>query len=140
LAAERLLADKRFCEQLLFGLNAGVAEDDIRKVLRLGRREVSEVGPRPILIQLGNHTAKNLIMESVYKMKSLPDKFKNCIIAHDMTKREREQCKVLVEDAKSRTENAAGEWIYRVCESKLTSIYLRNMRQRIAENADLVVV
>ena len=39
LAAERLLADKRFCEQLLFGLNAGVAEDDIRKVLRLGRIE-----------------------------------------------------------------------------------------------------
>ena len=38
LAADRLLEDKRFCEQLLFGLNAGVAEEDIRKVLRLGNR------------------------------------------------------------------------------------------------------
>ena len=46
--------------------------------------------------------------------KSLPDKFKNVIIAHDMTKKEREQCKVLVENAKFKTENAAGEWIYRV--------------------------
>ena len=46
-------------------------------------------------------------MES-YKMKSLPDKFKNVIIAHDMTKKEREQCKVLVENAKFKTENVAG--------------------------------
>lgn len=114
LAADRLLEDKRFCEQLLFGLNAGVAEEDIRKVLRLGKREASEGGPRPILVHLGSHIAKNLVMESLYKMKSLPDKFKNVIIAHDMTKKEREQCKVLVENAKFKTENAMGEWIFRV--------------------------
>jgi len=53
-------------------------------------------------------------MESLYKMKSLADRFKNVIIAHDMTKKEREQCKVLVENAKYRTENEAGEWIYSV--------------------------
>ena len=70
-------------------------------------------------------------MESVYKMKSLPDKFKNCIIAHDMTKREREQCKVLVEDAKSRTENAAGEWIYRVRgpPGRMKIVQIRRTRQ-----------
>jgi len=53
-------------------------------------------------------------MESLYKIKSLPAKFANISIAHDMTKKEREVCKELVEVAKTRTQNEAGNWIYRV--------------------------
>jgi len=62
-----------------------VDEHDIRRVQRLGR--ITDSGPpRPILIQLGSRHVKNLIMESLYKLKSLDSKFKNIIIAHDMTK------------------------------------------------------
>ena len=71
-AAERNVADKGFCMQLLFGLNAGVAEEDIRKVFRLGRKGVNDQVPRPILVHLSSHTAKTLVMENSYKLKSLP--------------------------------------------------------------------
>jgi len=75
-------------EQLLFSLNVGVAKEDIRTVFRLGRRGTNVSGTSPILIQLGGHTAKNLLMENMFKLKSLPDKFKDVVIAHDMTKQE----------------------------------------------------
>ena len=71
-------------------------------------------GPRPILVQLSSKAAKNLIMENLYKMKSMEAKFRSVIIAHDMTKAEREDCKALVEVARQRTENESGDWIHRV--------------------------
>jgi len=54
--------------QLLFGLNVGVAEEEIRKVIRLGRLGVSDQVPMPILVQLGSHTAKTLVLENMYKI------------------------------------------------------------------------
>jgi len=39
-AAERNVADKDFCTQLLFGLNAGVAEEDIRISDSVGEESV----------------------------------------------------------------------------------------------------
>jgi len=98
----------------LFGLNAGLADEDIRKVFRLGQRGVNDQVPRPILVQLGSHTAKTLVMENLYKLKSLPQRFRNISIAHDMKQKERDDCKALVEEAKSRSANDMGEWIYRV--------------------------
>jgi len=114
LLEERKNADKRFCEQLLFSLNLGVIEEDIRKVQRLGKRNDDSGSSRPILIQLGSKHVKNLIMESLYKLKSLEMKFKNVIIAHDMTKKQREECKALVEEAKRKTQSGSGDLVYRV--------------------------
>ena len=76
--------------------------------------DLSQRGPRPILVQLSSKAAKNLIMENLYKMKSMEVKFRSVIIAHDMTKAEREDCKALVEVARRRTENESGDWIHRV--------------------------
>jgi len=87
------MTDRRFCDQLLFNLNVDVDEEDIRRVLRLGKRgtsaseTTSTPSTRPVLIQLGNHTAKTLIMENLYKLKSLQEKFKDVVIAHDMTQK-----------------------------------------------------
>ena len=121
-AEARNAQDKRFCEQLLFGLHVGISEEDIRKVMRLGRRGEPDSAraadtsdnARPILIQLGSRTAKNLIMESLYKLRSMEAKFKKVIVAHDMTKLERDDCRLLVNEAKLKTENDSGDWIYRV--------------------------
>ena len=121
-AEARNVQDKRFCEQLLFGLQVGIAEEDIRKVMRLGRRVEPESArsaesadnARPILIQLGSRTAKNLIMESLYKLKSMEAKFRKVVVAHDMTKLERDDCKALVNEAKVKTENDSGDWVYRI--------------------------
>ena len=114
LADDRYVEDKRFCEQLLFSLNVGIADEDIRRVFRLGRRDTNVSGTRPILVQLGSHTAKNLVMENLFKLKSLADKFKDVVIAHDMTKKERDACIALVNTAKLKNDNETGEWIYRV--------------------------
>ena len=42
-------------------------------------------------------------MENLYKVKHLESQFKNVIFAHDMTKQERTECKMLVEDVKKQT-------------------------------------
>ena len=114
LAVDRNKADARYIEQLLFGLELGLVEEDIRKVFRLGRKGEDTVAPRPILVQLGSQGAKNLVMENLFKIKSMSDRFKSVSVAHDMTKKERSECKELLAQAKDRTNREAGEWIYRV--------------------------
>jgi len=40
-----------------------------------------------MLVQLSSRLVKNLIMESLYKVKSMDAKFKGIVVAHDMTKK-----------------------------------------------------
>ena len=42
-------------------------------------------------------------MNNLFKLKQLESKYKNVVIAHDMTKNERKDCKTLVEEAKKKT-------------------------------------
>jgi len=53
-------------------------------------------------------------MESLYKLKSTEAKCRSVGIAHDMTKKEREECKTLVNEAKVKNDSETGDWIYRV--------------------------
>ena len=93
-------------------MNTGTAEEDFVSVFRLGKRDDLT---RLLLIQLAGYSCKNLIMESLYKLKHAETKFQKIIIAHDMTKTERAECKRLVAEAKSLADNdSSGEYIYRV--------------------------
>jgi len=112
LAEDRKKNDIKFCEQFLRSFSVGFDNDDIRKVQRLGSRAEAHI--RPILIQLGTRHMKNLIMESLYKIKSMDAKFKSLIVAHDMTKKQREECKSLVAEAKAKSDEESGDWIYKV--------------------------
>jgi len=120
--------DIDFCEKFLVALQVGVAPEDIIKVLRLGKRNTDGASPRPILIQLGTRHVKNLVTESLYKIKSMETKFQGVIVSHDVTKKQREECKALVAEAKSKSES--GDWIYKVRGTpghwKLTQIRKRN--------------
>lgn len=115
LATERHTEDVRTCEQFLTALQVGVDQDDIKKVVRLGKRENDNMAPRPrpILIQLGSRQVKNLIMESLFKIKSLNEKFQHITVAHDLTKKQREECKKLVAQAREKSA-ASGDWVYKV--------------------------
>ena len=54
-------------------------------------------------------------MESVYKLKNSEERFNTIVVAHDMTKLEREQCKEMVAEAKSMAnQDPSGEYLYRV--------------------------
>ena len=110
-AEERAVDDKRFCSQLLTKLNMGLTDEDIKKVVRLGKKGQTS-NPRPLLLQFGSRLAKNYTMESLYKIPHLEQKFKNVIVAHDMTKKEREECKELVQEAKQKTMNDSGKWVF----------------------------
>lgn len=109
---ERHSADVTFSLGLFNAIHSGVDREDIIKVVRLGRR-VEDGGNRPLLVQLGSRLPKNLIMENLNKLKQAEPKYKAVIVAHDMTKKEREECKALVEEAKTKTaEDTSGEWIF----------------------------
>jgi len=95
-------------------LQVGVDPEDIIKILRLGKRNTDGASPRPFLIQHGSRYVKNLITESLFKIKYFEAKFQGqcVIVSHDMTKKQREECKALVADAKSKSES--GDWVYKV--------------------------
>ena len=52
-----------------------------------------ETRPRHILVQFVNRQIKKLITKSLYKIKSLGTKFKHIVLAHDLAKKQRLECK-----------------------------------------------
>jgi hypothetical protein len=105
--------DRTFCMELCstaLGIDAEVV--DFKSMFRLGRFEAGKV--RPILIQVRERTVKNQIMESLYKLRGAEDKFKNISITHDLTQKERLECKALVEEAKKKQADEVGEFLWRV--------------------------
>jgi len=111
-ADDRNKADISFCLQLFNNcLNAGIDENDLVNVFRLGRREDNT--SRPLMVQFASYTSKNQIMESLYRLKHAAQKYKNVIVAHDMTKLEQEKCRRLVEEAKAKEEEEdSAEYLY----------------------------
>lgn len=118
-AEERSNDDKRYCEQFVSALEVGLAGEDIKRIFRLGRRNTSDTpatsassAARPMLVEFSSRWAKNALMENLFKLKSLDAKFKDTVVAHDMTKKERLECKALVEEAKTKTEQESGDFVY----------------------------
>ena len=110
--ADRVKDDTRVCLKFFDQLRIGLSDDDIFNVIRLGKHNPTATHPRPLLVKFADRTSKNLLMENLYKIKSINAEFQNFIIAHDMTKNEREQCRALVAEAKEKTEEESGEWRY----------------------------
>ena len=115
---DRNKQDITFCLKLFNNcLQAGINEEDLVNVFRLGKRPEPGVssGPRPLMVQLVSYNLKNLIMESLYKLRNGEQRFKSIVVAHDMTKLEREQCKELVAEARNMAaQDSLGEYLYRV--------------------------
>jgi hypothetical protein len=104
--------DKKFCVSLVKEtLEIDVTEEDFVKVFRLGKRGDS---CRPLLIQFRERGTKNRVMETLFKLKTAEEKFKNISVTHDMTPLERIACKNLVAEAKSKQLTEQGEFKWRV--------------------------
>ena len=98
--------DAAFSLQLFGRLQVEVSDEDIIRVFRLGKPagpNTANSVPRPLMVQFASYSIKNLIMESLYKLKNAEQKFKGINIAHDMTPKERNECKRLVAEAKQKT-------------------------------------
>ena len=117
-AEDRNKDDAAFSLQLFSRLQVGVSEEDMVHVFRLGKRadpNTANPVPRPLMVQFASYSIKNLVMESLYKLKNVEQKFKGINIAHDMTPKERNECKRFVAEAKQRQdEDTLGEYLYRV--------------------------
>lgn len=111
---DRYKEDADFCNELIHKtLLVDCTDNDVKKFIRLGEKQEGRI--RPLLIEFSNRLIKNLIMESLSKLKSADDKFKNIVVAHDLTQNEREACRELVAEAKRREQNDnSGEYIFRV--------------------------
>jgi DNA repair exonuclease SbcCD ATPase subunit len=89
------------------------SETEIHKMFRLGKASGEENKPRPLLVQFVSKMTKNYLMQSLSYLKN--SVFKKLVISHDMTLKEREDCKKLVEEAKRKeAQDGSGEWIFRV--------------------------
>ena len=109
---DRVKDDLLFCLKFFNdGIQIPVIDKDISKIVRLGKHsQVTDTFNRPLLLVFHSYSVKNQIMNSLFKLKSANAKYKNLIIAHDMTPKEREQCKAKVEEAKDRAaQNQSGE-------------------------------
>jgi len=90
-AEDRNKEDISFCLRLFNnGLQVGMSDEDLLQVFRLGRRGENDDPPRPPLVHLASYTLKNLIMESLYKLKHAESQYKRVIVSHNMTKTERD--------------------------------------------------
>ena len=105
--------DMKFCGSVMEEvLKVGYEKGDIVKVVRLGKFDDSK--KRPLLIEFTNAHVKNVVMENVTKLGTAKDNYKGVTISHDMTIKEREQCRMLVEEAKKKEKEDTGNFIYRV--------------------------
>jgi len=96
-------------------MHVGLSDEDLAHVFHLGRRGTSDDAPRPLMVQLASYSHKNLIMESLFRLKHADSQFKTVIVAHDMTRAEREESKRLVAEAKTlQAQDTSGESLYRV--------------------------
>ena len=90
---DRMRNDTRVCLRFFSQLQTGISDDDMIKVIRLGKYDPNASDPRPLLVKFADRGSKNMIMENLYKIKSAPADVQNYIVAHDMTKKERKDCK-----------------------------------------------
>ena len=108
-------ADKAFVNDLLReALEIDLSDNDIKSIFRIGKRDTTQQGEvsRPLLVQFREKTMKNRVMESLYKLKNADALFKNVSITHDLSKQDREECKKLISEAKTR--EISGEFVWRV--------------------------
>jgi len=78
----------------------------------LGRHDANNT--RPILLKLRSTAVQNLIMENLYKLKQARAEYRTVVVAHDMTRKEREECRELVAQAKLKNQQEKGEWVHAV--------------------------
>lgn len=96
---ERKASDAVFVKDLLDGVfNSKLEDQDIERMYRLG--QFTEGKTRPLLVVFRNGELKDHIMSNLSNLKQTVDKFKGISLAHDLSPREREERKQLVERAK----------------------------------------
>ena len=105
---ERKTSDTVFVKDFLDGVfNMKVDENEIEKMFRLGRW--SEDKARPLLVAFRNIEQKENIMANLRNLRQPIDKFRGISISHDLHPKEREDIKLMVEEAKQKHIDDGGD-------------------------------
>jgi len=88
-------------------------EPEINKIYRLGK--IKENGsPRPLLVALKDEQTKKKLFGQLQSLKECSKPLCEISVQHDMTPTERQESKLLFEEAKSRQQSSGGKWVYKV--------------------------
>ena len=87
-------------------------DDDINKIIRLGKPEQGK--SRPLQIVMEEVDKKQELFANLNKLKDAPDNIRKISVTNDLTKKERDEIRALNEEAKRRTPETEGETVYKV--------------------------
>ena len=90
--------------------------NDIVEVIRLGKKPTGENtgNPRPLKVVMKDKMIKTMMFKKLWKLRDAEDRFRSLSIQSDQTKKEREEEKKLVDEAKDRQAKDEGKCRYRV--------------------------
>ena len=95
-------------------------KDEIIKVIRLGKKQTdgdtgdTEQKPRPLKVVMKDTNKKMELFKRLSNLRDAEDKYKCLCIHHDLTKKEREEGRKLLEEASTKEIHDEGKWLYRV--------------------------
>ena len=102
--------------QNIFEKGVGIRGVMIKGIIRLGKRDINNNQfnkPRPMLVKLDSEEQKWEILKNAKNLARAAEEMKRCIIAPDLTKKEREQDTILRNELKERRNNGDNTWIIR---------------------------
>ena len=117
LKEERVSTDMGFVEGLcneVCNLNLDV-KDEITKVIRLGKKQTdgdtgdTEQKPRPLKVVMKDTKKKMELLKRLSNLRDAEDKYKCLSIQHDLKKKEREEGRKLLEEARTKEINDEGK-------------------------------
>ena len=88
-----------------------ITEEAISKAIRLGK--INEEKDPPLLITLKEEAKKRELFQNLNKIRDAGEPFNKVIITYDLTKKQKEELKQMVEQAKEKeNEDQSGEFMY----------------------------
>lgn len=110
---ERIDYDVEQVTKLFQDCKITLEDGNIRKTKRLGKYN-KEKPYRPVLVQMLSVESKLVLFKNIHKIKKIP-KYEKVNVSNDLTKAEREQEKLLWEQAKKmQAEDVSGDFLYKV--------------------------
>lgn len=120
---ERINADLKVVKEIGAHIDVNIKDDDIVRVIRLGKKvdyNVSEgenthtTRNMPLLITFSNERVKKTLFQNVSKLRDITGELAAVSVDHDMTPKEREETKTMVEEARRKEESSSGKFIFKV--------------------------
>lgn len=94
-------------------INITFDQSMIDRAIRLGK--ATEGKDRPLLVSLKEENKKREIFQNLNKIRESGAPFNKINISHDLTKKQKEELKEIIEEAQKKEQNdQSGEWMYRV--------------------------